>query len=40
MTIDPLDPAGLDRVPTYEGATEMHRLVLGQALTGHAAFRH
>lgn len=29
----------LASVPTYEGSTEMHTLALGQALTGHAAFR-
>jgi glutaryl-CoA dehydrogenase len=32
--------ANLESVLTYEGTTEMHTLVLGQALTGHAAFRH
>jgi glutaryl-CoA dehydrogenase len=26
-------------VLTYEGTVEMHTLVLGQAITGHAAFR-
>jgi glutaryl-CoA dehydrogenase len=31
--------ANLESVLTYEGTTEMHTLVLGQALTGHAAFR-
>ncbi|MFE2986157.1 acyl-CoA dehydrogenase family protein [Streptomyces sp. NPDC059262] len=29
----------LESVLTYEGTTEMHTLALGQALTGHAAFR-
>ncbi|MEU8192781.1 acyl-CoA dehydrogenase family protein [Microbispora amethystogenes] len=29
----------LESVLTYEGTPEMHTLVLGQALTGHAAFR-
>ena len=29
----------LESVLTYEGTTEMHTLVLGQALTGHSAFR-
>ncbi|NED94379.1 acyl-CoA dehydrogenase [Phytoactinopolyspora alkaliphila] len=29
----------LESVLTYEGTVEMHTLVLGQALTGHAAFR-
>ncbi|RZF06079.1 acyl-CoA dehydrogenase family protein [Streptomyces albidoflavus] len=29
----------LESVLTYEGTTEMHTLSLGQALTGHAAFR-
>ena len=29
----------LEAVLTYEGTAEMHTLVLGQALTGHAAFR-
>ncbi|MGH3519998.1 MAG: acyl-CoA dehydrogenase family protein [Haloechinothrix sp.] len=29
----------LESVLTYEGTSEMHTLVLGQALTGHAAFR-
>lgn len=32
--------ANLESVLTYEGTTEMHTLVLGQALTGHPAFRH
>jgi glutaryl-CoA dehydrogenase len=31
--------ANLESVLTYEGTTEMHTLVLGQALTGQAAFR-
>jgi glutaryl-CoA dehydrogenase len=31
--------ANLESVLTYEGTTEMHTLVLGQALTGHGAFR-
>ena len=31
--------ANLESVLTYEGTTEMHTLVLGQALTGHSAFR-
>jgi glutaryl-CoA dehydrogenase len=26
-------------VLTYEGTSEVHQLVIGQALTGHAAFR-
>ena len=30
----------LESVLTYEGTSEMHTLVVGQALTGHAAFRH
>jgi glutaryl-CoA dehydrogenase len=29
----------LESVLTYEGTVEMHTLVLGQAMTGHAAFR-
>lgn len=29
----------LESVLTYEGTTEIHTLALGQALTGHAAFR-
>jgi glutaryl-CoA dehydrogenase len=29
----------LESVLTYEGTTEVHQLVVGQALTGHAAFR-
>jgi glutaryl-CoA dehydrogenase len=29
----------LESVLTYEGTVEMHQLVLGQALTGHSAFR-
>ncbi|MGI5459210.1 acyl-CoA dehydrogenase family protein [Streptomyces sp. CA-249302] len=29
----------LESVLTYEGTSEMHTLVVGQALTGHAAFR-
>jgi glutaryl-CoA dehydrogenase len=29
----------LEAVLTYEGTAEMHTLVLGQALTGHPAFR-
>ena len=29
----------LESVLTYEGTSEMHTLVLGQALTGHSAFR-
>jgi glutaryl-CoA dehydrogenase len=32
--------ANLESVLTYEGTSEMHTLVIGQALTGHAAFRH
>jgi glutaryl-CoA dehydrogenase len=28
-----------ESVLTYEGTVEMHTLVLGQAITGHAAFR-
>ncbi|MCL2780517.1 MAG: acyl-CoA dehydrogenase family protein [Actinomycetia bacterium] len=31
--------ANLESVLTYEGTAEMHTLVLGHALTGHAAFR-
>ncbi len=31
--------ANLESVLTYEGTTEMHTLVLGQALTGEQAFR-
>jgi glutaryl-CoA dehydrogenase len=31
--------ANLESVLTYEGTPEMHTLVLGQALTGHSAFR-
>lgn len=31
--------ANLESVLTYEGTTEMHTLVVGQALTGHQAFR-
>jgi glutaryl-CoA dehydrogenase len=31
--------ANLESVLTYEGTTEMHTLVLGQALTGLSAFR-
>ena len=29
----------LESVLTYEGTVEMHTLILGQAITGHAAFR-
>lgn len=29
----------LESVLTYEGTSEMHTLVVGQALTGHVAFR-
>ena len=29
----------LESVLTYEGTAEMHTLVVGQALTGHAAYR-
>jgi glutaryl-CoA dehydrogenase len=29
----------LESVLTYEGTSEMHQLVIGEALTGHAAFR-
>ena len=29
----------LEAVLTYEGTSEVHKLVVGQALTGHAAFR-
>ncbi|MCW2737953.1 acyl-CoA dehydrogenase family protein [Nocardioides sp.] len=29
----------LESVLTYEGTSEVHQLILGQALTGHAAFR-
>ena len=32
--------ANLESVLTYEGTPEMHMLVVGQALTGHAAFRY
>jgi len=32
--------ANLESVLTYEGTPEMHTLVIGQALTGHSAFRH
>jgi glutaryl-CoA dehydrogenase len=28
----------LESVLTYEGTSEMHMLIIGQALTGHAAF--
>jgi glutaryl-CoA dehydrogenase len=35
----PLDAVELESVLTYAGTTEMHTLVIGQALTGHAAFR-
>ena len=28
----------LESVFTYEGTNEIHTLILGQALTGHAAF--
>lgn len=31
--------ANLESVLTYEGTVEMHTLIVGQALTGHAAFR-
>lgn len=31
--------ANLETVLTYEGTSEMHTLIVGQALTGHAAFR-
>jgi glutaryl-CoA dehydrogenase len=31
--------ANLESVLTYEGTVEMHTLVVGQALTGHSAFR-
>ena len=31
--------ANLESVLTYEGTPEMHVLVIGQALTGHSAFR-
>ena len=31
--------ANLESVLTYEGTSEMHTLVIGQALTGHQAFR-
>jgi glutaryl-CoA dehydrogenase len=31
--------ANLESVLTYEGTSEIHTLVLGQALTGHSAFR-
>ena len=29
----------LESVVTYEGTAEVHALVLGQAITGHAAYR-
>jgi glutaryl-CoA dehydrogenase len=29
----------LESVLSYEGTSEIHQLVLGQALTGHSAFR-
>jgi glutaryl-CoA dehydrogenase len=29
----------LESVVTYEGTAEVHALVLGQAVTGHAAYR-
>lgn len=32
--------ANLESVLTHEGTSEMHTLVIGQALTGHQAFRH
>ena len=32
--------ANLESVLTYEGTPEMHALVIGQAVTGHSAFRH
>ena len=31
--------ANLESVLTYEGTSEVHQLVIGEALTGHAAFR-
>jgi glutaryl-CoA dehydrogenase len=31
--------ANLETVLTYEGTSEVHQLVIGEALTGHAAFR-
>jgi len=31
--------ANLESVLTYEGTVEMHTLVVGQAITGHPAFR-
>lgn len=31
--------ANLESVLTYEGTVEMHTLIVGQAMTGHAAFR-
>jgi glutaryl-CoA dehydrogenase len=31
--------ANLESVLTYEGTSEVHQLVIGQALTGHSAFR-
>ena len=31
--------ANLESVLTYEGTPEMHTLIIGQALTGHSAFR-
>lgn len=31
--------ANLESVRTYEGTDEIHTLVLGQAITGHPAFR-
>ena len=29
----------LESVVTYEGTAEVHTLILGQAVTGHAAYR-
>jgi glutaryl-CoA dehydrogenase len=31
--------SNLESVLTYEGTSEVHQLIIGQALTGHAAFR-
>jgi glutaryl-CoA dehydrogenase len=40
LEYSPLRHAGnLESVLTYEGTSEIHTLVIGQALTGHAAFK-
>jgi glutaryl-CoA dehydrogenase len=31
--------SNLESVLTYEGTSEVHQLVIGQAITGHATFR-